>query len=88
MYDDWQTINVLQSKYVKYDGYDVMVGNAKNWSAYVHTQASVNVCCKHQIKNHKLIKALKLMLCLEVWRERRVKGNDYPLPYLDAFKIE
>ena len=33
------------------------------------------------------------MLCLEVWRERRVegrrvKGNDYPPLYLDVFKIK
>ena len=34
-----------------------------------------------------------VMLCLEVWRERivvgrRVEGNDYPLSYLDGFKIK
>ena len=35
---------------------------------------------------------VSLMVCLEVWRgrrvvERRVKGNSYPLPCLDVFKI-
>ena len=28
------------------------------------------------------------MLCLEVWRERRVEGNDYFSFCLDVFKIK
>ena len=28
------------------------------------------------------------MLCLEVWRKRRVEGNDYPPPSMNVFKIK
>ena len=35
----------------------------------------------------KLISFLLLMLCLEVWREKRVEENGYPSHYLDVFKI-
>ena len=33
-------------------------------------------------------KCRALMLCLEVWRKRRVEGNDYPPPSMNVFKIK
>ena len=51
----------------------------------------VKICLYlERLRIYKLVlkkKLKKLMLCLEVWRESRVEGNDYPPHFFDVFKI-